>query len=103
MSRNDVNIFRIKVEIEEAQAALRQLEALASEIRGVKGSAEQLGATLSTCWQGESGTAIQDYITRWIAEQESLASTIESDVAEVRKRLQNLVDRDQLLAELISV
>lgn len=96
------NSFEIKVNVEEAQEALRQLEALASEIRGVKGSAEQLGATLSTCWQGESGTAIQDYMTRWIAEQESLASAIESDVANVRKRLQNLIDTDEELAGLIS-
>lgn len=93
---------KIKVDVEAAQAVLKQLEALAGEVRAQKNTAQQLASSLSSCWQGDSGTEIQTFMTQWISDQEALAARIETKVASVRKSVQAVADADAALARTIS-
>ena len=96
------DLKQIKIDIDNAKATLNALEALAAEVREKKKAAVKLGQELNNCWQGNSGTALQEKMNKWGAEQEAIAAAIEEQVSKIRGQLQKVIDTDKALANYIS-
>lgn len=91
----------VRVDVESAFAALRELDALAAQCRRRAEEAKKLASSLQSCWKGSSGDAVRERLARWVSEEEEIAGKIEAKAAKIRKKVQLLVDTDAALARLI--
>lgn len=95
------NYEKLSLNIEEAMAALKDMDALASDILMANKNAAKCRDALEAGWQGSSGSQMQENIQDWINEQADIAYKMEATAKQYNKLVQSLVDRDAKLAQMI--
>lgn len=95
------NLTQIMVDLESARSTLDEMDSLAEECLEKVKTMQNLAATLSNCWKGDSGNAVQETLTDWCEKQDNIADRIRVQTSQVRKRLDKLEASDAALAQLI--
>lgn len=97
-----INLSQLKLDIETAQGVLREMTALAEEIRSYRENAKTLLYTIDAGWQGQSAEDVEDMCGTWYGEQEKIAAMIDWVVAQYTKAINTMIEADQWLAGQIS-
>ena len=96
------NLTQLKLDIETAQGVLREMTALAEEIRSYRENAKTLLFTIDASWQGKSAEDVEDMCGTWYGEQEKIAAMIDWVVAQYTKAINTMIEADQWLAGQIN-
>ncbi len=96
-----VNLNELKLDIETAQQILRDMSALAEEIRTHREKAVKLLYTIDAGWQGQSAEDVEDMCGTWYGEQKTIADMIDWVVAQYTKSINTMIEADTWLAEQI--
>lgn len=95
------NYEKLSLNIEEARAALKELDALASDILMANKTAAKCRDSLKAGWQGSSGAEMQANMQAWINEQADISYKMEATAKQYNRLVQSLVDKDAKLAQMI--
>ena len=91
----------LKVHVEEARAALRRAETLASQARDMKTKAQSCLTLTESAWKGDSGDRMKEAIGNWIKIQENDVQSMEMKIQSLRKAIDTLVQADEGLANYL--
>ena len=91
----------VRVDIEEAMAILKKIDATAQTYLEYQKAAQEIADELQQCWQGSSGQTAHEKAIVIKARQEKIANKILEASGQVQKQLQQLAQVDAELAAAI--
>ena len=91
----------VKVDIEEALAILRKIDATAQVYQEYQKAAQEIADELEQCWQGSSGQTVHEKAILVKVNQEKIATKILEASQEVQQQLHQLAQADAALASTI--